>query len=965
MKHFLLLLCLPFQVFCQNTIGLPDVINYSKQSYSAGLQNWDIKQDRNGIIYIANNEGLLSFDGVYWKLYPLPNKTIARSVEIGNNNRIYLGGQDELGYFAVAKNGSLQYVSLTPLISSRDKSFGDVWDIVSFGKAVFFRSATRIFRYDNETITAFNPRTEWTYMGVCNNRLYAYDFKAGLMNFEQDTWIPFPGESEIPGDDPVTAILPMPHDQAVVTTLKSGLFVLSGSGIKKLSTPNNILFENDRIYAATTVSDDWIALATSNNGLYITDLRGNIIQKFTRTERLQNNNILNVFLDNQRNIWLGLDNGVDLIAYNSAIKEINPALQDGSGYTALIHNNRLYAGTSGGLYSVALQPLKDLSFSIGKFEPVINTRGQTWALAEINAQLLLGHHEGAFVIRNNKAEKISGMQGFWNFIPLSRTFPTAQIVAGHYKGLQFFNYNGSEFETSVQVPGFSESSRFVTIDKSDNIWVSHPYHGVYKISRNNLGIYKTVPYNEKNGLPSPLNNHVYKIKNEILVATEAGVYGYDENKDAFAPAAYYKKYLGNRSIRYLKEDQSGNVWFMHEKSLGVIDVTGKNPVVIFLPELNNKMLSGFEYIYPVDEHNLFFAGEKGFFHLNYEKYKRTIPQLAVQIREVTISHTGDSLLFGGYFNQVNDKQLQDPEKIPEIKSGLKNIRFDFSASLFGYQATLEYSYRLKGFDINWSEWSRRTEKEYTHLPAGTYSFEVKVRNNLGNESSVASYKIKILPPWYQTMWAALFYLVLFVTANYLLFHWLQQKFRRQRAKFEAEQKRLLYIHELELNKTESELVALRNEKLEAEINFKNSELASSAMHLVKKSELLTKMKTELSQVIRGLDNQTTIEELKKMSRSLGDDDNMDKEWANFTKHFDKVHSDFVVGLKEKHPNISPSELKLCAYLRMNLSTKEIAQLMNISVRGVEISRYRLRKKLGIPSEQNLFDYLISIHGKTK
>jgi DNA-binding CsgD family transcriptional regulator len=186
----------------------------------------------------------------------------------------------------------------------------------------------------------------------------------------------------------------------------------------------------------------------------------------------------------------------------------------------------------------------------------------------------------------------------------------------------------------------------------------------------------------------------------------------------------------------------------------------------------------------------------------------------------------------------------------------------------------------------------------------------------------------------------------------------------QRAKYEAEQKRLLYIHELEINKTESELVALRNDKLEADINFKNSELASSAMHLVKKGELLTKLKSELSQVIKGLDNPIAIEELKKMRKSLSEDDNMDQEWENFTKHFDKVHSDFVVGLKEKHPNISASELKLCAYLRMNLTTKEIAQLMNISVRGVEISRYRLRKKLGIPSEQNLFDYLINIHTKS-
>jgi DNA-binding CsgD family transcriptional regulator len=166
---------------------------------------------------------------------------------------------------------------------------------------------------------------------------------------------------------------------------------------------------------------------------------------------------------------------------------------------------------------------------------------------------------------------------------------------------------------------------------------------------------------------------------------------------------------------------------------------------------------------------------------------------------------------------------------------------------------------------------------------------------------------------------------------------------------------------LEINKTESEIVVLRNENLEAEINFKNSELASSAMHLVKKGELLTKIKTELTHVMKGFDNPQAIAEIKKMIKTLGEDDNIDKEWESFTKHFDKVHSNFIEDLKEKHPAITGNELKLCAYLRMNLSTKEIAQLMNISVRGVEISRYRLRKKLGIASEINLFNYLIGVN----
>ena len=964
MKKLLLFICLPLSVSGQNTIGLPDVINYSKQTYNAGLQNWDIRQDKNGIIYVANNEGLLSFDGKYWNLYPLPNKTIVRSVEISLDNRIYVGGQDELGYFAPGPNGRLQYHSLTQLILPKDKSFGDVWDIISFNKNVFFRSPNKIFKFTNEAIEAYNAPSEWSYLGVCNGHLYAHDFRTGLLSFENNAWSPLELKSELPENDLITAILHLQKDSSLITTLKHGLFILSNTGISKLSSASNQLFETERIYAAATVNAEWIVLATNNSGIYITDWKGNIIQRFSKTEKLQNNNVLSIFLDNQSNLWLGLDNGIDFIAYNSAIKQINPVLQDGSGYTAIIFDNHLFAGTTNGLYSVALQQTNDLSFSKGNFSLVNNTKGQTWGLAEINNQLLLGHHEGAFVIKGNTAQSISSNPGFWNFVPMSGIFPSSQMVAGSYKGLTFFDFNNGQFIQTQQIPAFTESSRFVALDNEDNIWVSHPYHGLYKIKKKSDGSFTIYTYTEKKGLPSVLNNHIYKIKNQVVVATVKGVFLYNKQSDSFEASPYYQKLLGDQSIRYVKEDQSGNVWFIHEKTLGVVDLSGKEPATIYLPELNNKMLSGFEFIYPVNESNIFLGGEKGFYHINYEKYKKTLPNLEVRLRTVRIISKTDSLLFGGYFNDVNEKQIQADDDILSIRHGWKTIRFEYSSTLFGYESNLEYSYRLKGFDENWSAWTKRTEKEYTNFPSGNYAFEVKARSNLGNESLIAVYSFKVLPPWYQTVLAKILYLILFIASIYFLNKWQKKKLKLQKEKYEEEQKRLLYIHELEINKTESELIALRNEKLGDEINFKNSEVASSAMHLVKKGELLSKIKSELTQVIKGLENPQAAVELKKMIKTLSEDDNLDKEWEKFSKHFDKVHSDFLIELKEKHPAITPNELKLCAYLRMNLSTKEIAQLMNISVRGVEISRYRLRKKLQIPTETSLFDHLINIKTKT-
>jgi DNA-binding CsgD family transcriptional regulator len=207
------------------------------------------------------------------------------------------------------------------------------------------------------------------------------------------------------------------------------------------------------------------------------------------------------------------------------------------------------------------------------------------------------------------------------------------------------------------------------------------------------------------------------------------------------------------------------------------------------------------------------------------------------------------------------------------------------------------------------------------------------------------------------------YFLLFGFSMYKYLNWQKKKATTQQIKYEEEQKKQQYLHQLEIEKTENELIALRNEKLNTEIDFKNAELATSAMHLVQKGELLTKLKADLNQLTKGLGNEKAVSEVKKIIKVLGEDDKMDNDWEHFAQHFDKVHGDFVTILKEKHPTITPNEIKLSAYLRMNLSTKEIAQLMNISVRGIEISRYRLRKKIALPTEVSLFEYFMQMSNK--
>jgi DNA-binding CsgD family transcriptional regulator len=132
------------------------------------------------------------------------------------------------------------------------------------------------------------------------------------------------------------------------------------------------------------------------------------------------------------------------------------------------------------------------------------------------------------------------------------------------------------------------------------------------------------------------------------------------------------------------------------------------------------------------------------------------------------------------------------------------------------------------------------------------------------------------------------------------------------------------------------------------------------MAIVQKSELLGKIKDDLTRLKNNAEIEKDSKDFKKILRVIDTELNSPQDWEQFATHFDSVHDNYLQLLKEKFPDLTASELKLCAFLRLNLNTKEIAQLMNISVRGVETSRYRLRKKLSLSNEANLFDYLIGL-----
>ena len=939
----------------QNTIGLPRMINYTQKELMGGNQTWDIRQDSSGRMFFANNEGLLSFDGNYWKVFPLPNKTILRSIYPDERGRIYAGGQGEIGYFEPDAGGILRYHSLLADLPANQRVFADIWDIEVLGPAVFFRAFDRIMEWNNGQMQVYPARSEWVCLKRIGDRLLAQDVMNGLLEWKQSQqqWQPLKGTRQLIGKT-INGTVAVGRDSVLLFTLRDGAFILRGDSLQSYAAIPPGFFPSD-VNAATGLNENEFAVGTGSHGCYVLNKEGQIIQQIARKEGLQNNNIISVFLDRDRNLWTGLISGISFIAYNSAIKHIHPNIDNElAGFGARILGNRLYLASSDGAYQVELEAEpEDLSFSRGRFSLIQNSLGQVWRIDEVNQQLLMAHNNGSFLLGKDKATLLSPLPA-WLFVPLSPVQPAENILVGNYTGLRKMRYQDGKFTDGGNLTGLYESLRFLTIDHENRIWASHPYRGIYQITLAPDGsAYSAKLYTEKDGLPSALGNHVFKVRNRVIFATEKGAYEFDATKQKFLPSPFLQPALGNIELRYLQEDGVGNIWFVSGKKMGIVEWGGPNgsqAAITYFPELSGHILSGFEQVYPYNANNVFIASEKGLIHMNPEKYRKNRLPLTVILGGIRAMGQKDSVLFGGY----------GPAVAAKLPSAFRDFHFEFSSPAYGMAGIVEYSYQLEGFDKNWSAWSIKTEKDYTNLTQGKYEFRVKARNNLGQESDPVLYSFYIMPPWYLSMYAYLLYLALAGFGIYLLLRWQQRKLQHQRLQFEEKQRQLEVLHQLEIEQNEKAIIQLQNEKLADEVKYKNRELADTSLHLVERTDALAKVKEELQRLYRSSDGNAG---LKKALQMVSEMERNNEDWDRFAARFDEINNDFLKNLKERYPVLTGNDLKLCAYLQLNMSSKEIAQLLNISLRGVEIGRYRLRKKLQLPTEKSITEFLHEVSAR--
>ncbi|MCM5662293.1 triple tyrosine motif-containing protein [Galbibacter mesophilus] len=911
-------------------------MNFPPSAYEGENQNWKISQNDHKFIYVANNAGMLEYNGSTWNLYRSPNSSVMRSV-LAIGDRVYGGFYREFGYWQLQPNGKYKYQSVSSKLKESMFEDENIWNIKKIDQWVVFQSYDRLY--------LFNPnKEEITILTETNNfyRIYNLDNKLFLQKKDRNLYRVSNGETllmaTIEEKEEIGLIMNVFENQKgelIAVTRSKGLFKIKDGSFEKWNIKVSALIEKSQVFAGIQLKDGRIALGTIANGIFILNKQGEVLHEISRQDGLENNTVLALFQDVDGNLWTGLDNGISCLNMGSSTGEyFDSSGSLGTIYASVNFQGNLYLGTNQGLFYRKANSSED-------FKLIPKTRGQVWSLFIYDDQLFCGHTSGTFIIENGLATRISNVQGNWNF----RTIPNNpnKLLLGNYNGLSILEKQKDTWKSLGLIKGFDNSSRFFEIINSESglqVWVSHEYKGVFKLIPNaNFTRFKEVTLLDSTAMAK--NSGLLFYNDKLLYSSEKGIFEIDTEtnilrKSELNSLMESEKFLSGKMIA----DDENHLWMFSKENIIFSDASpaSKSLVKKTIPfsQDSRKTTVSFENVSQISDNQFLIGGTNNYLIFDTSEFQRA--PFKVHLNTVQSSDwEGKST----NYLHLNEKGLLDYKK--------GSVKFQFSVPNYTKYEKTFYQYKLEGSLNEWSEWETQPTVTFEKLPYGDYTFQVRAKIGNTISSNMETFDFTIKPPFYLSKMAIILYAALFILLVFATHYSYKNYYKNKQ-----EKALLRKQQEIEYTKAqnEKEIAEIKNARLSEQVESKSRELAISTMSIVKRNEVLRNIKKELKKSLK-LDKDHPVFQL--IDKNL----NGKEDWEFFEKAFNQADNEFFSKLKKKHPNLTNNDLKFCAFLRLNLSSKEIAPLLNISVKSVEVRRYRLRKKLELESDESLTDYIIA------
>jgi len=929
-----------------NMIGSPFITNYPQDTYGLSEKNFGIVQGQDNKMYFANDYALLQFDGHNWLAIGKPeNQSELKSVgRMGQ--RLYVGGTSEIGYFVPRKNIGYSYKNLTSSIDDLDFTFNDVTEICVVDEEAFFLTNNGIVSILNDSISILGKGMKIKGMVPVKDELIfasseaLYTYNQGILQKN----LTFPQFNGIE----ITFILPLNNESFLFGTRRKGIVLYNQNGLHQWHEQSNKRFKELQINQGIVYDKEFIVFGSLHGGLILTDYRGEIIKEYSEDNGLLDNNVLDIYKDDQRNLWVAVDGGISFIELNSSFTTLNK--KDGlagSVYCIAEYNNKLYAGSDRGLYVADWdsEQQNDIQFRL-----IQNTSGTCWNLYKFDNDLLLAHHDGLFEIEDETAHYIGG-KGNWN---IARSHRSSDIFySGSYNGIDIIKKENGSYRLISKVKGFSETARELIVDHDENLWVSHGYKGIFKIGleQDASAVKQVQVFDTLSGLPTMIFNNLIDIEYPYqLFGTQAGVYRYNDREHRMEPEPVFQNILGDETlIRQIKQTIDGDYLFIQGydriDQVGIIQLfedgsfTKKETP---FQKLKGNLIPANEDVYVEDDRYLIFGARDGL--IIHDRFANTQNNYrhSTFINSISFPYLDSTLI-----NVEEPKDERDESKPLSINvAEFKTLSFSYSSSFLESIPFTQYTSFVDGYDDDWQDWTYEAERNLSDLESGDYTFWVKSKNIYDVESSATSFRFRVPnAEWYKASTPLFIGFLILLAILCFVFYYMWRTLQFRNKEVQVARKALLHSKQkIDQFKLKKNGWKKEKEKLQdqLEVSTKRIELNEN---LLATMEQLTNRSGSNKPLLEVLNNYKSVQ----------------KELIHHTDLNQRVNqNDFLLKLKNAYPGLTARELKLCSYLRLNISSKETAEYLGISIRGVESLRYRLRKKLQLTKNQGLSDFILNI-----
>ncbi len=916
---------------------------YDFKSLGAGNQNWDIDTDNNRRVFIANNHGLIVIDNSQSELYQLDEFSTIRSVAFIDDT-LYTGSFEDFGFWLPSANGKLAYTSLAVQLSNPEMNNDEIWKIVEHEGVIYFHSFGSIYGYDGTDVFRVDKEGSFMFLHKVGDRVFTQQIQGNLYELRNRKLIEISG-SDFLNDEEVKSVIKWDSTKYLIGTT-SGIYEFENNQFTEWNSTDSELVINNHLNTMIKNGTKLI-IGTILNGLYVFDHEFNLLDQINTDNRLTNNTILTLEEDKFGNVWAGLDKGITYIAFDLPIQSYQQeSLDIGSVYTAALFEEGLFVGTNQGIYR--FKPDENDVFTDRTLIP--GSQGQVWFLKVYDKKLYAGLNEGTFVIKGNSLEQVSGVFGGYT-LKKAEGKHEGKLIQSTYSDLLVYEKTGDTWRESHTISSFSAPIRFLEFDHLGNLWLGHTVKGLYKVQPNMqlTNIETTFEISEESGLPN-ITNRLFKLDNRIMTSYRDSLFQWDTINERFVPYLELDPFFTESgTVKNILPAGDQRYWVIKSNELLLLEVHFNTTRLIhrIIPEMFDfDLVENYENVVALSDSLHLICLDDGFSILDLS----TIDDVKYPLPNVNIN----SVEYLAENSRRPDKRYI-PVKGNEISYSTNTISLSwYSSQSAGIQPYFQY--KLEGLTPEWSSWTTNTSMDFISLPAGEYQFEVRSIGMDGTVTESAIYAFKVNKPWYLS--TASFVLYFFMLSIILVVI----RLYRSRKRWLAVSEELEIKHkamQLEREQAEKEIIKLTNEKLQNEIEHKSAQLASNTMAMMRKNNLLNTIKNELEKQKRELGDKLSDYHYKKINKLIDQGIEDEHEWEIFEQLYDQAHGDFFKRLKEKYPQLTPSDLRLCAYLRMNLSSKEIAPLLNISVRGVEERRYRLRKRLDLDTNVNLNELIMT------